>query len=317
MSYDLDIIKSMLPEYLERIGTVISKRTDTHLECLCPLHSDSSPSFTADLINGIWVWKCWPCDLGGTVIDLHADLHGLPRHCLEAIHGPAEVMGISDNGEFRAKSASSRGPVASIAKSADRPLKNPLPKNFEAISRAVRARVYESEEIRQAIAGELGASPETIRSLTFTADGLGWSAKHGRPLYVYESGIKIRNAKGSKIRFKWLVGRAEKPWRAHHLDRREVSRVFLTEGESDAVALIDAGIENIHPDEGEIGTAIIASPGTSFKAEWAELLAGKDLVLCMDQDTAGNNAARKIAAICKPFTKSISLYSWPLASLTL
>jgi hypothetical protein len=317
MSYDLELIKGMLPEYLERIGTVITKRTETHLECHCPLHADTSPSFSADLIAGVWVWKCWPCNLGGTVIDLHADLHGLPRHCLEAIHGPAEVLGISDSGDFRAKSVTDRGPVSSIAKSIDRPPKNPLPENFEAISRVVRSRVYESEEIQREIAGELGASPETIRSLTFTSDALGWSAKHQRPLYVYESGIKIRNAKGSKVRFQWLVGRAVKPWRAHHLDRREVSRVFLTEGESDAVALIDAGLEILHPEKGEVGTAIIASPGTSFKAEWAELLAGKDLVLCMDRDTAGDTAARKIAGLCKPFTNSISLYSWPMATLTI
>lgn len=99
MSYDLDLIKSMLPEYLEHIGIVITRRTDTHLECLCPLHSDSSPSFTADLIGGVWVWKCWPCDLGGTVIDLHADLNGISRRSHEAIIGTAELLGVSDNGE--------------------------------------------------------------------------------------------------------------------------------------------------------------------------------------------------------------------------
>ena len=41
------------------------------------LHSDRSPSFTADVIAG--VWKCWPCNLGGTVIDPHADKVGISR----------------------------------------------------------------------------------------------------------------------------------------------------------------------------------------------------------------------------------------------
>ena len=99
MSYDLDAIKSMLPEYLERSGIVITKRTETHLECHCPLHADSSPSFTADLIAGVWVWKCWPCDLGGAVIDLHAYKFGISRRSHEAIKGAAEVLGIPDNGE--------------------------------------------------------------------------------------------------------------------------------------------------------------------------------------------------------------------------
>jgi hypothetical protein len=100
MSYDLDVIKSLLPDYLQRIGIAIAKQTDTHLECCCPLHADTKPSFTADLINGVWLWKCWPCDVGGTVIDLHADKEGISRSGREAIEGAAEVLGIRDDGEL-------------------------------------------------------------------------------------------------------------------------------------------------------------------------------------------------------------------------
>jgi hypothetical protein len=99
MSYDLDLIKTMLPEYLERVGVVITKRTASHIECLCPLHQDSDPSFKANLVDGVWLWKCWPCDTGGTVIDLHADKNGISRRGHDAIKGTAEVLGISDNGE--------------------------------------------------------------------------------------------------------------------------------------------------------------------------------------------------------------------------
>ena len=99
MSYDLPFIKSMLPEYLERSGISITKRTATHLECLCPLHQDGNPSFTADLVAGVWVWKCWPCGTGGTVIDLHADRVAISRRSHEAIKGTAEVLAIPDDGE--------------------------------------------------------------------------------------------------------------------------------------------------------------------------------------------------------------------------
>lgn len=99
MSYDLDRIKAMLPEYLDRIGIVITKRTETHLECHCPLHQDGTPSFTVDLVAGVWLWKCWPCGTGGTVIDLHADLHVVSRSCHDAIKGTAEVLGVADDGE--------------------------------------------------------------------------------------------------------------------------------------------------------------------------------------------------------------------------
>ena len=99
MSYDLDRIKTMLPEYLERSGIGITKRAASHVECHCPLHQDGTPSFAADLVAGVWLWKCWPCGVGGTVIDLHADKNGISRSCHDAIKGTAEVLGIPDNGK--------------------------------------------------------------------------------------------------------------------------------------------------------------------------------------------------------------------------
>lgn len=312
MTYDLDLIKNRLPEYLERIGVTIAQRTDKHLKALCPLHADSEPSFTADLKGGVWVWKCWPCDHGGTVIDLHAELNNLARGSKAAIVGTAAILGLDPADGLVHQKAPRIQPAAS-APPKEAPPKNPLPANFDEIHRIARRRVYEFPRIQQAIAKELGVSQTTIASLVFTSDALGWSKKHQRPLYLYETGVKLRNHADTKVRFQWLMGRAEKPWRAHFLERPQVTRVFLTEGESDAIALIDAGLENLHPKEGETGTTIIASPGTSFKAEWASLIAGKDLVLCMDNDNAGNKAAEKIAQLCQPFAKTISRFQWPTA----
>lgn len=93
--YDLEELKSLLPQYLENQGLEIQWRKQDGLECLCPLHSDRNPSFTAQLKDGVWLWKCWPCDLGGTVIDLHAAMHGLSRNSRESIIGVAEVLGRS------------------------------------------------------------------------------------------------------------------------------------------------------------------------------------------------------------------------------
>ncbi len=101
MSYDLPFIKSMLPEYLERSGISITKRTATHLECLCPLHQDGNPSFTADLVAGVWVWKCWPCGTGGTVIDLHARLNGLDAKSFDCIKEAAEALQISPDERYQ------------------------------------------------------------------------------------------------------------------------------------------------------------------------------------------------------------------------
>ena len=96
----------------------------------------------------------------------------------------------------------------------------------------------------------------------------------------------------------------------------EITRVFLAEGESDAIALLNAGLECLSPKEGEIGTAIVASPGTSFKAEWAPLFTGKDLIICPDNDTAGDKAATKIADLCRPYTNSTSRVKWNVPTQT-
>lgn len=312
-SYDLDLIKARLPEYLARIGVTVCHLSDNRLRANCPLHADSKPSFTADFKDGVWVWKCWPCDLGGTVIDLHADLNHLARRSKAALAGTASILGLAPTDGLARRKAPHLQPGASATRK-EAPPKTALPANFDQLHRLARRRVYEFPRIQQAIAKELGVSQATIASLVFTTDALGWSKKHQRPLYLYETGVKLRNHADAKVRFQWLMGRAEKPWRAHFLERPQVTRVFLTEGESDTIALIDAGLENLHPKDGETGTTIMASPGTSFKAEWAKLLTGKDLVLCMDNDKAGNKAAEKIANLCQPFTRTISRFQWPVAN---
>jgi DNA primase len=73
----------------------------------------------------------------------------------------------------------------------------------------------------------------------------------------------------------------------------EVETVYLTEGESDTLALIETGIES----DGK--AAVVASPGTSFPREWAPLFNGKRVVLCYDLDGAGIAAAATVAATLK------------------
>ena len=43
--------------------------------CLCPLHDETTPSFTINPEKNLW--NCFGCDTGGSVIDLHAKLRGL------------------------------------------------------------------------------------------------------------------------------------------------------------------------------------------------------------------------------------------------
>lgn len=70
----LDALKARLPDYLQSLGLEPKLRGGHKLSCRCPLHADSKPSFTATRKGGVWLWHCFPCARGGTIIDLHAAL---------------------------------------------------------------------------------------------------------------------------------------------------------------------------------------------------------------------------------------------------
>lgn len=186
-----------------------------------------------------------------------------------------------------------------------------LPANFLDLHLKARRHVMNDISILQKIADEFSVRPEVIAYLLGDDDSIGWDQQTQRPVYLYPTGIKLRNNPTYTPRFKWLCGSAERPWRIRKfLDNDLVTRVFLTEGESDALAMIDACMENTSPSSDEIGSVVIAIPGTSFREEWAKLFTDADLVLCMDSDEAGQKATMRISRLCAPYVKSISQINW-------
>ena len=76
--------------------------------------------------------------------------------------------------------------------------------------------------------------------------------------------------------------------------------VYVTEGETDAIALIDAGIET------DPGTIAVAIPSAStFNEEWVQLFRSKDVVLAFDADDAGQGATLKVSKLLLPFVRSL------------
>ncbi len=305
MNFDTIEINRRLPDYLTAIAWTPSRTTEMSMAGPCPIHGGVKPNFQCDLQpDRTWLWICRSgCGgLGGDCLTFHGEWTGISPKSKEFIPTAAGVVRLEGSTTYQPKTRARK----LLPKPAPKPLN--LPDDFEQLHQRARGLVYESEEIQNLLSEEFGVSPATIKSLTFTADALGWSSKHGRPLYLYETGVKLRNLSTIKPRFQWLTGRPVKPWRAHLMERPQVQRVFLCEGESDAIALLDSGVENLHPEDGEIGTTVIAIPGTSFKEEWAEIFAGMDLIICTDNDLAGNKAFERITKLCSPFTKSISRF---------
>lgn len=147
--------------------------------------------------------------------------------------------------------------------------------------------------------------PETIRALAQEAS-LGWHKE--KLAFLYDSGVKLRwRAENGERVIRWHFG---KPWiwRGAFLRIPDFRRVIVTEGETDAISLIDAGEET----HGE--TLVVALPSAStFKPEWAARFAGKDVTLALDNDHAGQKATARVGTILRRVAKSVSEVDWGAA----
>ena len=68
------IAANPLLDYCQARGWEV-KRDGPRWKCLCPLHNEKTPSFTITPEKNLW--KCFGCDEGGSVIDLHSKLKGI------------------------------------------------------------------------------------------------------------------------------------------------------------------------------------------------------------------------------------------------
>ena len=191
--------------------------------------------------------------------------------------------------------------------------KNPQPEAF-ALSEADRKKIHlarlafsnafwSGDPIISEISDSLGIGRETLRLAAWGTSGLGIASPEGNGspwlCYAFPAGLKWRNPDPlGKPRFVWLVGKTLAPWRSEWI-KRETRSVYVTEGESDTLAMIAAGIE-------ADGTAVcVASPGTSFPREWARLFTGKRVVLCFDTDQPGRVATATVAETLKDHASEI------------
>lgn len=294
--YDAESIKASntIPDYLERAGIILRPSPGgKKLTGCCPIHHGDNPNaFSVDAEKKVWF--CFTgCQRGGDVIALDMALNG---------------------GTFADACARLGGhaPPITTARKAPAPKAPPPPPPEEdapILSKddllfAARAaeRLAKDGRRLERLAKARGWRPETLRNLALECS-LGWDA--GKLLFITERGLKGRWKENGERRFTFLAGKAGL-WRRHEMELRQrherhrAERVILTEGETDAITLIDAGAEA----DGK--TAVIALPSaTGFKPIWMPLFQGLDVILALDADTAGENASEKISAILRDTAKSI------------
>jgi hypothetical protein len=149
------------------------------------------------------------------------------------------------------------------------------------------------------IADARGWKPETIRELTI-GPYLGWYK--GKLAFIYETGVKLRwRQQGERI-VRWAFG---KPWlwRGSLIDT--ATAVYLCEGETDAISLVDAGLES----DGR--TVAVALPSaTTFNEQWSNLFTGKDVILAFDADKAGQEATRRVSRFLHAHVASLKQLNW-------
>ena len=67
---DIESIKQRdLTEYLTHQGLELKRSGPDTWQALCPLHDDHHPSFNVSFKDGIWLWHCFGCNQGGSIID--------------------------------------------------------------------------------------------------------------------------------------------------------------------------------------------------------------------------------------------------------
>lgn len=112
--------------------------------------------------------------------------------------------------------------------------------------------------------------------------------------------MKLRNWPHRE--FLWEFG-VPSVWRRGQIGK--ASEVFICEGETDAISLIDKGLAD------EPGLAVIALPSASTITEDLSILVtGKNVTLCMDNDEAGDRATEKLIELLEPVCASLQTFNF-------
>ena len=157
-----------------------------------------------------------------------------------------------------------------------------------------------------AIASARGWQYRTLRALAHEGS-LG--IHEGLPVMIYPTGAKKRfkpldpsaaqSHRGPK--FAWLFGKPHSLWRGDRIGKA-TERVHITEGETDAITLIDAGC-----DDG-LREIVMAVPGAScWRDEWAPAFRGLRVTLWPDPDEAGARLTERMVATLSPHARQIDI----------
>jgi hypothetical protein len=289
-SIDFDAIRARnpLPEYCASRGIQLRRSGGSRI-ARCPLHNEHHGNAFVVFDDGHW--RCFgKCQKSGDVTDLE-----------QALGGGTRAEAAARLGVERAQIAK---PLPKVLEHEIKPAitkQNPfgLPYRMTHSERhlCVEAaeRLLASESAIKSIADQRKWKAETIRNLALDPS-LGVTADR-RLVFLYESGLKVRWKKNGERQIRWEFG---KPWLWRGGCIKQAATVYICEGETDAITLLDAGVEQ------EPKTLVIALPSASFHIDrWASLFASKRVVIATDADEAGVQASNCLVAALKQSARSL------------
>jgi DNA primase len=106
--YLIDLVKKTidLKSFVERNGaTVLKPEGNDRWKGICPLHKDGDPSFFVSKGNdGVWIYHCFGCSSGGTILDFCMELKGI-TNVYEAAIFAAQSEGLNCDSSLILKAA--------------------------------------------------------------------------------------------------------------------------------------------------------------------------------------------------------------------
>lgn len=292
---------------------------------LCPFHQEKTPSFT--VLVDIGRYHCFGCGADGDAISLLTESGGLTFR--EAVEDLSDRYGLRVPQLDADTDIDPAVPLRTALNECQTHLARWLTEHPQASTARdfLRGRGFSAAHAalwdlgfhpggNRALASAVKASSDTLLEAGMLADG-----KHGHYEVFHDRLMwPLRDAQGRMVgyagrdldgssRAKYINTRETALYRKQdilfglHLARREMLRsrqVFLVEGYTDVMAMVDAGI-----------TATVATCGTAFTNHHATLISarigdGGEVVTGFDNDESGRDAAWRTFLAVQGFTANVT-----------
>ncbi len=298
-------IESVMASY------VSLKRSSRDYVCLCPFHSEKSPSCHVHV--GRQFFHCFGCGAGGDVITFIMKAESLEY--IEAVKFLAERAGMAMPDEAKNNDMSKlKARILEMNRMAARYYNNILMKD----KAGEKGRLYFSSRQlmpKTLVKYGLGYAPDSWRGLTDHLKSEGFTereivianlARESQKGGVYDSFrdrvmFPIIDLRGNVVAFGGRILDGEGPkylnssetpvfhksnnlFSLNFAKRSEEKRLILAEGYMDVIAINQAGFENV-----------VATLGTALTPEQARIMSryAEEVVIAYDSDGAGQNATHK------------------------